>query len=158
MLKLQNPDKKAVSETRDRILECERKIAILKYSLEKRMFEQQQQNALDDESLTLTVPSVDIVQIAAQGATLSPDTSMYRKADPLTGALKIQVLGCQGVLTCIPLSSAPVKFGSGTDSREESQNSSKASRVLKGSNKEKSRKSSEAKENDRSGVHLITHF
>ena len=78
-----------------------------------------------------------------------------RKADPLTGQLKIQILGCQGVLTCIPQSNSAVNFGTGTDSREEltnSSSSSKATRVLKGSNKDKSRKSSETKDNDRSGL------
>ena len=78
MLKIQNPDKKAVNETKERILECERKIAILKYSLEKRMFEQQLQNASEDEARSLPAPSVNIIQIAAQGATLAPDTNLYR--------------------------------------------------------------------------------
>ena len=89
MMKLPNADKKAMNETKERVAECERKLAILKYSLEKREFELQ----IVEYGHTAPIPTVDITQIAAQGATLPPDSNLYRKADPLTGNLKIQLLG-----------------------------------------------------------------
>ncbi len=148
MLKLTNADKKSINETKERIAECERKLAVLKYSLEKREFELQ----LIEFGDTAPVPSVDIVQVAAQGATLPPDSMLYRKADPLTGVLKIQLLGCQDVLTCLPLATSRMSLDSSA-SIEASSSSSKSGRILKGGGK-KERKSSEASfsQGDKSGM------
>ena len=145
MLKLPNADKKAINETKDRVAECERKLAILKYSLEKREFEMH----MSEYGNTSSVPSVNIAQIAAQGATLPPDSNLYRKADPLTGVLKIQLLGCQEMLLGLPQLTSRVSLDSGMDSAASSV-SGKSGRILKGGNSKKDRKSSEAKEFEKS--------
>ena len=124
-------------------------MAILKYSLEKRLIE----NQLIEDGHAGPIPDVDIKQIAAQGATLPPDSTLYRKADPLTGVLKVQLLGCQDILLSLPQGVSRGSIDSGLDSAStaSSTSSKSAGRILKGGSKDKKeRKSSEAKDYEKS--------